>query len=75
MANKRKTEAKEPPVRPVKPASPVVKEPEAPVIPKEKEPEAPSTPKDKEPEVPLAELEAHVRRQRDKQTWLQHQQR
>jgi hypothetical protein len=63
MANKRKTEAKEPPVRRVKPASPVVKEPEAPaapkekepeapVIPKEKEPEAPSTPKDKEPEAP-----------------------
>ena len=35
MANKRKTEAKEPPVRPVK------KESEAPAAPKEKEPEAP----------------------------------
>ena len=49
MANKRKTEAKEPPVRPVKPASPVVKEPETP---KEKEPEAPVIPKEKEPEAP-----------------------
>ena len=44
MANKSKTEAKEPPVRPVK------KEPEAPASPKEKEPEAPVIPKAKEPE-------------------------
>ncbi len=51
MANKSKTEAKEPPVRPVKPASPVVKEPEAPATPKEKEPEAPAAPK--EPEAPV----------------------
>ena len=46
MANKRKTEAKEPPVRPVK------KESEAPAAPKEKEPEAPVIPTDKEPEAP-----------------------
>lgn len=54
MANKRKTEAKEPPVRPVKPASPVVKELEAPATPKEKEPEAPVIPKEKEPEPEAA---------------------
>lgn len=54
MANKRKTEAKEPPVRPVKPASPVVKELEAPATPKEKEPEAPVIPNVKEPEPEAA---------------------